>query len=126
MLHLKLLLRWGLHAHICLRAFRFARVPALLAGKENRKGIQLYNRLAKALLEFEGLWLRAWRKGLDFALQGLNAPLIIRNPDSGMAPSAAAFVDSHSAWLLHSHACCFFLGVQHPGLRSHAACVCIV
>ena len=68
---------------MCLHACRFVRVPALLAGKENRKVIQLYNRLAKALLEFEGLWLRAWRKGLDFALQGLNAPLIIRHPETG-------------------------------------------
>ena len=54
-----------------------------MTGKENKRIVGLYNRLAKALLEFEGLWLRAWRKGLDFALQGLNAPLIVRHPDTG-------------------------------------------
>ena len=77
---------------------RFARVPALMQGKDNRRIVGLYNRLAKALLEFEGLWLRAWRKGLDFALQGLHAPLIIRHPDSG-ALSCAEEMPEHSVLL---------------------------
>ncbi|KAK9794950.1 hypothetical protein WJX73_010224 [Symbiochloris irregularis] len=61
----------------------FARVPALMQGKDNKRIIGLYNRLARALLEFEGLWLRAWHKGLEVCLQGLQAPLIVRHPDSG-------------------------------------------
>ena len=69
--------------------------------------IQLYNRLAKALLEFEGLWLRAWRKGLEFALQGLNAPLVIRNPDSG-TPAAGA-----CAWAM-------FVDRRWPAARLHS------
>lgn len=66
-----------------MRACSFARVPALMQGKDNKRVIALYNRLARALLEFEGLWLRAWRKGLDVCLQGLQAPLIVRHPETG-------------------------------------------
>ena len=54
-----------------------------MQGKDNKRIVGLYNRLARALLEFEGLWLRAWRKGLEVCLQGLQAPLIVRHPETG-------------------------------------------
>lgn len=74
------------HLHVLTRVrvlCSFSKVPALMQGKDNRRVIGLYNRLARALLEFEGLWLRAWRKGLDVCLQGLQAPLIVRHPETG-------------------------------------------
>lgn len=41
---------------------RFAGNRALLASKEARKVVKLYNRVAKALVEFEALWHAAWLK----------------------------------------------------------------
>jgi dynein heavy chain len=45
---------------------RFAYNRALVGSKESRRVIRLYNRVAKALVEFEALWHAAWLKvGLD-------------------------------------------------------------
>jgi dynein heavy chain len=41
---------------------RFARNRALMGGRESKKVIRLYNRVAKALVEFEALWHAAWLK----------------------------------------------------------------
>ena len=105
---------------------RFARVPALMQGKENRRVVGLYNRLAKALLEFEGLWLRAWRKGLDFALQGLHAPLIIRHPDSG-APVSPSLQAGWLGWSAPPACCrpepgCLLIGTAERLSAAPLAC----
>ena len=41
---------------------RFAANHALMASKESRRVVKLYNRVAKALVEFEALWHAAWLK----------------------------------------------------------------
>lgn len=41
---------------------RFAANKALMGAKESRRTVKLYNRVAKALVEFEALWHAAWLK----------------------------------------------------------------
>lgn len=52
---------------------RFAANRSLLATKEARKVVKLYNRVAKALVEFEALWHAAWLKVGDGAGCGARA-----------------------------------------------------
>ena len=41
---------------------RFAANRSLMAAKESRRTVRLYNRVARALVEFEALWHAAWLK----------------------------------------------------------------
>ena len=54
-----------------------------MSTKESKKIVKTYNRVAKALIEFETLWLHAWTKSIETAKQGLSATLIVRHPDTG-------------------------------------------
>ena len=56
---------------------------ALLASKESKKIVRLYNKVAKTLLAFEYLWYEAWCSSIESAKAGLQATLIIRHPESG-------------------------------------------
>jgi len=58
--------------------------PSVLAGKESKKLIRMYNKMAKTLIEFETLWLQAWVNSIEAAKSGLQATLIIKHPDDGM------------------------------------------
>jgi dynein heavy chain len=55
----------------------------VLAGKDAKRIIKLYNRVAKTLVAFEYLWYQAWVQAIDQAKAGLQATLIIRHPDDG-------------------------------------------
>lgn len=52
----------------------------VLAGKDAKKIIKLYNKVAKTLVAFEYLWYQAWKKCIDKAKAGLQATLIISHP----------------------------------------------
>lgn len=56
--------------------------PKVLATKEAKKIIRMYNKVAKTLVAFEYLWYEAWCKSIDKAKAGLNATLIIRHPET--------------------------------------------
>jgi dynein heavy chain len=62
---------------------RFAANAQLMAARESRRTVRLYNRVARALVEFEALWHAAWLKGIDAHKAGLAAPLLVRHPDTG-------------------------------------------
>ena len=51
--------------------------------KESRKIVKTYNKVAKALYEFEVLWYQAWCKSIAHVRSGLVATLLIRHPESG-------------------------------------------
>eukprot|EP01033_Poteriospumella_lacustris_P002475 gene2475-1807_t len=53
----------------------------VLAGKDAKRIIKLYNKVAKTLVAFEYLWYQAWCQSIDQAKAGLQATLIIRHPD---------------------------------------------
>ena len=44
--------------------------------------MRIYNRLATALVTFEGLWLTHWKSNIDYAKIGLKATLFIVHPDT--------------------------------------------
>eukprot|EP01064_Diplonema_japonicum_P034643 TRINITY_DN7253_c0_g4_i1.p1 TRINITY_DN7253_c0_g4~~TRINITY_DN7253_c0_g4_i1.p1 ORF type:complete len:4646 (+),score=1368.52 TRINITY_DN7253_c0_g4_i1:87-14024(+) len=47
--------------------------------KESKKIIRTYNKIARALIEFETVWLNAWKQSIDNMKSGLNATLLVRN-----------------------------------------------
>ena len=53
----------------------------VLAGKDAKKIIKMYNKIARTLVAFEFTWMNAWTKSIDQAKTGLQATLIIRHPD---------------------------------------------
>ena len=47
--------------------------------KESKKIIRTYNKIARALIEFETAWLTGWKQSVDSMKSGLNATLLVRN-----------------------------------------------
>eukprot|EP01012_Entosiphon_sulcatum_P023115 TRINITY_DN280_c0_g1_i7.p1 TRINITY_DN280_c0_g1~~TRINITY_DN280_c0_g1_i7.p1 ORF type:complete len:2218 (+),score=554.82 TRINITY_DN280_c0_g1_i7:76-6729(+) len=47
--------------------------------KESKKIIKSYNKVARALVEFEQIWLNAWKQSIASAKAGLQATLIVRS-----------------------------------------------
>ncbi len=62
---------------------QFESNPNVLAGKDAKRIIKMYNQIARTLVAFEYLWFQAWVKTIDQAKSGLQATLIIRHPDDG-------------------------------------------
>ncbi|CAD7937238.1 unnamed protein product [Amoebophrya sp. A120] len=62
---------------------KFQRSPSVLAGKDAKKIIRMYNKMAKTLVEFETLWYQAWVHSIEQAKSGLQSTLIVRHPDDG-------------------------------------------
>jgi dynein heavy chain len=60
---------------------KFQSNPTVLGGKDAKKIIRMYNKMAKTLVEFETLWYQAWVVSIDAAKNGLGATLIVRHPD---------------------------------------------
>lgn len=56
-----------------------------MATKEAKRVVRVYNRVARALIEFETLWQQAWLQSLEVARAGLQATLIVAHPDTGDA-----------------------------------------
>ncbi|MEW5318622.1 MAG: hypothetical protein WDW38_009830 [Sanguina aurantia] len=61
---------------------KFASNKALLATKESKKIVKTYNRVARALIEFETLWHQAWIRNIDQCKAGLAAPLLVQHPET--------------------------------------------
>eukprot|EP00960_Hanusia_phi_P069522 767109-Hanusia_phi.AAC.3 len=55
----------------------------IMTTKESKKIIKTYNKVARALIEYETLWHHAWCKSIEAAKAGLQASLIVRHPKSG-------------------------------------------
>lgn len=53
----------------------------VLTGKDAKKIIKMYNKIARTLVAFEFTWYKAWVASIDRAKTGLHATLIIRHPD---------------------------------------------
>ena len=60
---------------------RFKKHSSLMSNsKEAKKIVRSYNKVARALVEFEALWHSAWTKSIEAARSGLQATLVIRHP----------------------------------------------
>ena len=62
---------------------RFAVNKALMASKEAKRIVKTYNKVAKALVEFEVMWTQAWINSVENAKAGLQATLIVKHPETG-------------------------------------------
>jgi dynein heavy chain len=54
-----------------------------MATKESKKIVKTYNKVAKALIEFETLWHQAWLRSIEQCKAGLAAPLLVQHPETG-------------------------------------------
>lgn len=55
----------------------------VIASKDGKGIVKLYNKLARTLIEFETVWYQAWVNGVDEAKSGLKANVIVRHPQDG-------------------------------------------
>jgi len=60
---------------------RFESNQNVLASKDAKRIIRLYNKVARTLVAFEYLWYQAWVQSIETAKAGLQATLIIRHPE---------------------------------------------
>ena len=60
----------------------FRAQPELIALAETRRAIKAYNRIAKALVEYEVVFLQVWKRQVDEARGMLNCTILVRDPDS--------------------------------------------
>ena len=56
---------------------------------------RLYNRLATALLQFEGLWLDRWRASVSAGREGLKATLLVQEAKEVAGQSVVVRVNCH-------------------------------
>mgnify|MGYP003961386239 CR=1 FL=1 len=57
----------------------FLQIEAVMNGKESKKIIKTYNKVAQALCGYEALYLNAWMNSIEKAKAGLNATLLIKH-----------------------------------------------
>ena len=62
---------------------RFEQNKSIMGTKESRRIVKTYNRVARALIEFEALWNQAWLRSVESVWQGLNSTLLVRHPETG-------------------------------------------
>ncbi|CAE8591739.1 unnamed protein product, partial [Polarella glacialis] len=77
---------WSRHLYKRIEGpmLKFQCNPTVLAGRDSRKLIRMYNKMAKTLIEFETLWYQAWVNSIETVKSGLQATLVIKHPDDGM------------------------------------------
>ena len=71
------------HAQVCRGQ------KALMAAKESRKIIALYNRVARALVEYEVMWHASWLRKVHAARAALDCTLILKDAATGTVCSFA-------------------------------------
>jgi hypothetical protein len=62
---------------------KFAANKTIMATKESKRIVKTYNRVARALIEFETLWHQAWIRSIENAKAGLQARNQHGSPASG-------------------------------------------
>ncbi|KAI9206840.1 dynein heavy chain and region D6 of dynein motor-domain-containing protein [Polychytrium aggregatum] len=62
----------------------FKESTSVLESSEAKKHIRNYNKLARALIEFEVLWHKSWFSIVDQAKTGLQATLLVVDPDNNL------------------------------------------
>lgn len=63
---------------------KFEQNKSIMGTKESRRIVKTYNRVARALIEFEALWNQAWLKSVENVRQGLNSTLLVRHPETAL------------------------------------------
>ena len=60
----------------------FRAQPELIVLEESKRAIKSYNRIAKALVEYEVVFLRVWNQQMEEARAMLNCTILVRDRDS--------------------------------------------
>jgi dynein heavy chain len=84
---------------------------AVLASRDAKRIVRLYNRVARTLVAFEMLWYQAWVESIEAAKAGLQATLIIRHPDDG---KLYVNFDAEILQLIREAKCLYRMGVAIP------------
>ncbi|KAI9325129.1 dynein heavy chain, N-terminal region 1-domain-containing protein [Obelidium mucronatum] len=63
---------------------QFKNNTSILDSMEAKKHIRNYNKLARALIEFELLWYKSWYSIVDQAKTGLHATLLVNDPEGNL------------------------------------------
>ena len=90
---------------------RFQSNKSIMSTKESKKIIRTYNRVARALVEFETLWHQAWCKSIDAAKSGLAATLFVKPPNTS---KLYANFDHEILQLIRETRCLLRLHVEVP------------
>jgi dynein heavy chain len=61
----------------------FQNIKSIMTSKDSKKIVKLYNKVGRALIEFETLWVRAWCDSIEGAKSGLLASLVVKHPRTG-------------------------------------------
>jgi dynein heavy chain len=54
-----------------------------MAAKGSKKVVQMYNRVARALVEYEIVWHESWLQHVNAAAAALNSTLLYQDPRTG-------------------------------------------
>jgi dynein heavy chain len=73
--------------------------------------VKTYNKVARALVSFEYVWLDAWQKSVHSAQEGLQATLVVKHPKTG---KLFVNLDREVLQLAHESKCLRRLGVELP------------
>ncbi|KAH9103464.1 hypothetical protein AeMF1_002875 [Aphanomyces euteiches] len=83
----------------------------VLASKDAKRIIRMYNKVARTLVAFEYIWYQAWVQYIDTAKAGLQATLIIRHPDDNVL---YVNFDPEILQLLREAKCLDRMGIEIP------------
>jgi dynein heavy chain len=83
----------------------------VMGTRDAKRVVKMYNKVAKALIEFEFLWYKAWLQSVDQAKIGLQATLIIRHPDDG---KLYVNFDKEILQLIREAKCLDRMGIETP------------
>ena len=83
----------------------------VLASRDAKRIIRMYNKVARTLVAFEYLWYQAWTQSIETAKAGLQATLIIRHPDDG---NLYVNFDQEILQLIREAKCLDRMGVDIP------------
>ena len=97
---------------------KFAANEMIMRTKESKRTVKTYNTVAKALVAFETLWLRAWRKSIEDSKAGLQATLIVRHPETG---NLLVNFDKEIMQLMRETKYLQRMGIEVPGERQDGA-----
>ncbi|KAF0705126.1 hypothetical protein As57867_007104, partial [Aphanomyces stellatus] len=83
----------------------------VLASKDAKRIIRMYNKVARTLVAFEYIWYQAWVQYIDTAKAGLQATLIIRHPEDNVL---YVNFDPEILQLLREAKCLDRMGIEIP------------
>jgi len=90
---------------------QFQTNEATMSMKEGKKIIRTYNKVARALIQFETMWQEAWCQSIEASKAGLHATLMIKHPHN---PRIFANFDPEILQLIREAKCLTHLGMSIP------------